>query len=141
MMEDPSFFKSKRVIELGSGLGLVGISVLRALEPECFLFTDCNLSVLDILQKNIELNANEKAFKCLQYSVEQLDWQHCKENHIFQQDYDIVLAADVVFDTSLVPSLVSVLSRLLSKQRDAVAVLSTTVRNEGTYVYFKQVLG
>ena len=39
----------------------------------------------------------EKAFKCLQYSVEQLDWQHCKENHIFQQDYDIVLAAGECF--------------------------------------------
>lgn len=54
------FFTNKRILELGSGVGLVGSVVFKECNPESMYLTDCHLSVLDLLCENIKLNAKEK---------------------------------------------------------------------------------
>ena len=50
----------RNVLELGSGLGLTGISIAKQCHCNSFTFTDCHTQVLYLLAKNIELNLASK---------------------------------------------------------------------------------
>ena len=50
----------RNVLELGSGLGLTGISIVKQCHCNSFTFTDCHNQVLYLLAKNIELNLASK---------------------------------------------------------------------------------
>lgn len=57
------------MLELGSGLGLTGISICKQCQPTQYHFTDCHPQVLFLLAKNIELNlADGKSFLTSQHS-------------------------------------------------------------------------
>ena len=43
-------------MELGSGLGLTGITVCRQCHPSRFTFSDCHIGVLSLLKQNIARN-------------------------------------------------------------------------------------
>ena len=49
--------RSRHVLELGSGLGLVGISSLLLYPLASFTFTDCHPQVLDALRENVQLQS------------------------------------------------------------------------------------
>ena len=55
----------RNVLELGSGLGLTGISILKQCHCNSFTFTDCHTQVLYLLAKNIELNLASKTSSLL----------------------------------------------------------------------------
>lgn len=46
---------------------------------------------------------------------------------------DVLVAADVVYDRSIIPALISCVSKLLSDSPDKLAVFATTFRNEKTF--------
>lgn len=46
----------RSVLELGSGVGLTGLSVCLQCAPKSFCFTDSHLEVLERLRENIHLN-------------------------------------------------------------------------------------
>ncbi|XP_072044335.1 protein-lysine N-methyltransferase EEF2KMT-like isoform X2 [Amphiura filiformis] len=75
-----------------------------------------------------------------------LDWENVDDGDLQNIQADIILAADVVYDISIVPSLVSVLHRFLSshceqKQRSQpLAFIASTIRNEETYQGFIETL-
>ncbi|TRY70380.1 hypothetical protein TCAL_02886 [Tigriopus californicus] len=51
-----SFLTNQRVIELGSGSGLLGLSLLRSFGMESFIFTDCHVKVINAIINNLQLN-------------------------------------------------------------------------------------
>ena len=60
---------SQHVIELGSGLGLVGISALFLFPLASFTFTDCHPQVLGALRENLQLQQSVCVCTCnLKYS-------------------------------------------------------------------------
>ena len=46
----------RNVLELGSGLGLTGLSIVKQCHCKSFTFTDCHTQVLYLLARNIQLN-------------------------------------------------------------------------------------
>lgn len=50
------FLENQRVIELGSGSGLLGLSLLRSFGMESFVFTDCHVKVINAIINNLQLN-------------------------------------------------------------------------------------
>ncbi|XP_033729366.1 protein-lysine N-methyltransferase EEF2KMT-like [Pecten maximus] len=243
--ENSKFLENKRVMELGSGLGLTGITVCRKCQMKSYTFSDCHHQVLYLLMKNIETNfakhtylsqptftpsdifpstskectdkkdgrmmksirrqlsvnaepsnpcnvsmcsdimeisytstasssyddensedifADQNDFhiesqnwvmdECLpgMYFFSQderirllkYDWETSDDRMLWDIAPDIILAADVVYDKSIMPALVSVLRKLLSLEIEngqrATAFVASTIRNEDTRDHFLIVL-
>uniref|UniRef100_A0A1D1XUW6 Methyltransferase-like protein 21A n=1 Tax=Anthurium amnicola TaxID=1678845 RepID=A0A1D1XUW6_9ARAE len=109
----------RSVIELGSGVGITGILCSRFC-PKVVL-TDHNDEVLEILKKNIELQASSVPFDTaaekLELTAEKLEWGNAEQiSRILQKHpsgFDIILGADICFQQSSIPPLFSTVEKLL----------------------------
>lgn len=142
--------KKKTILELGCGVGLLGV-VARYLSPSQhhIIMTDLDGEVLEKAQKTVEVHWCENGG----LDVHSLDWLEVQEQ---QQDIchwldnevkpDIVLAADIVFDPSLIAPLCSVLDRILRKNEEGMntrlpfALIASTIRNPSTFQLFRETL-
>ncbi|XP_068581920.1 protein-lysine N-methyltransferase EEF2KMT [Cebidichthys violaceus] len=131
-------FTGRTVLELGSGVGLTGITICRSCGPNRFVFSDYHPRVLQKLRDNVRLNGlTERTPRTV--GVEELDWTSATEDQITQIGADTVIAADVVYDPDVVEGLVEVLSKILRCSSPEVFICST-IRNQETYTGFKQLL-
>lgn len=99
----------KRVLELGAGSGLAGLSAA-ALGAGRVLLTDLHYA-LPNLQRNVDSNSLAGRFSSgTEVSVAELDWSN--RDTWTAERYDIVLAADVVWIEALIPDFVSALKHV-----------------------------
>ena len=120
-------FKDKNVVELGSGCGLMGLS-LALLGAKHVLLTDVAQSVLYRLFENKAKNGIKNV------DIESWNWIDIADRNqslSSRVDFDLVVAADVVFDPALIPSLVSTISIL-----NCNALIACTERNKETFTIF-----
>ncbi|XP_064118503.1 uncharacterized protein LOC135223706 isoform X4 [Macrobrachium nipponense] len=75
-------------------------------------------------------------YKDTRVSVKRLDWT---SDHV-QSSCDIVLAADVVYDTEIIFPLVLILKEALGKSDGATAYVASTIRNQDTFNCFRNAL-
>lgn len=47
----------RNVLELGSGIGLMGLVIQKISQPHHYIFSDCHQDVLNLLQENVNLNS------------------------------------------------------------------------------------
>ncbi|MCI4385443.1 hypothetical protein PGIGA_G00050580 [Pangasianodon gigas] len=141
-LENTHVFTGRTVLELGSGAGLTGVAVCHACKPKKYIFTDCHQSVLQRLQNNIQHNSlNEEDGTGVSVCVEELDWEHAREEELRRIGAETIIAADVVYDPEIVGCLVRLLAKLLKIQKKPPEVyISSTIRNPGTYTSFKKEL-
>ena len=134
---NPSAFAAKRVLELGSGTGLGGLSVAAAgahsVVLSDFAFSNassmlsgstpqdpvaCCSPLLDNLQNNAEINQHLGRL-----SVRPLDWQTAS----VLGSFEAVVASDCIYTAQIVPALVDVIVRHTGKTGEAV-IISPSVR-------------
>lgn len=138
VMEHTDIFKSKHILEIGSGSGFLGLALCRVCIPHSYTFTDCDDNVLQLLKDNVKINEKKYDESCV-IKVERLDWT--SPNHIVTDScYDIVIASDIVYDTELVDVLVQMLKTIFSVQLQTIVIIASTIRNEDTYKYFLRAL-
>jgi predicted nicotinamide N-methyase len=123
--------RGKRVVELGAGAGLLGMSAAK-LGAENVVLTD-HPSAMPLLRRNVarnfpnddERNATDGVFKPPNVSCLELDWQN--ESHLRsvlnvsddgRGPFDVALAADVVFAKALVKPLLRCVAITLAGSRD-----------------------
>lgn len=82
----------RTVLELGSGVGLTGITICRSCSPSRFIFSDCHPNVLQRLRNNVRLNGLTEQ-TAPPVSVEEMDWTAATEEHLKQIGADTVVAA------------------------------------------------
>eukprot|EP01102_Stenamoeba_stenopodia_P019531 TRINITY_DN7409_c0_g1_i2.p1 TRINITY_DN7409_c0_g1~~TRINITY_DN7409_c0_g1_i2.p1 ORF type:complete len:395 (+),score=76.01 TRINITY_DN7409_c0_g1_i2:208-1392(+) len=138
----PELFDNKRCLELGSGVGLSGIALSLFAKPTSVVFTDYSDPVLDNIEANLLINdlcerTNLPIYVC------DLDWEEVKTEEDLDRfgDVDVLIAADVVYDVSVVQHLARVIRLFLSKKPSdtnatPVAYIVTTVRNPLTWEAF-----
>jgi predicted nicotinamide N-methyase len=98
----------RRVLELGCGLGLVG--VVAALQGAHVLCTDYEPAALAFAHYNARRNA------CRQVRVRLVDWRQ----PALQRRYEYILASDVVYEARNFGPLVALLQRFLARGGSAV---------------------
>ncbi|XP_061906274.1 protein-lysine N-methyltransferase EEF2KMT [Entelurus aequoreus] len=143
-LDHPQTFTSRKILELGSGLGLTGVTVCRSCSPSKYVFSDAHRSVLQRLEDNVRLNGLLEDDTTPEVSVEQLDWTDVTEERLDEIGADVVIAADVVYDPDVIAGLSQLLSRIVRPKRGRVppeVFICSTVRNPQTYGGFKKQLG
>lgn len=128
------FYVSGTVCELGAGTGLVGMSLLSSVER--VVFTDGDANLLQSLQTNVELNRLDKKNN---YSLQQLVWGRTEEQESSIPKADYVVAADVTYDTAVLPDLVYTINQFLTNGCKK-CLIAATIRNRDTLQEFEKLL-
>ena len=163
------------VLELGSGVGMLGLALAHATSIASITMTDYMVSTLDNLQRNSEQLAGGDPARV---RVRQLDWNEedsarrasDEEHrggraHLGWHDapspsvvgFDLVLAADVVYEPSVLPALVATLAKAVIRGGGSAgspdggpapspalhrcrALVASERRSEGTWAAFEALL-
>ncbi|KAG6328875.1 hypothetical protein ID866_10214 [Astraeus odoratus] len=128
---DCSRKRNLRILELGAGTGLAGLTVGRLLtasptrrNTRCTIVsTDFHPSVLENLQRNIETNFPESASDCDDRPVtivsQFLDWSSfcvvSPEPALLSEPFDVVLGADIIYEAEHAAWIKGCLKRLLRR--------------------------
>lgn len=135
-----------RAIELGTGVGLVGLSLADVLSrgdhgSACVLLTD-----LDDAREIVEMNMAERPRKdnvVVEFS--ELDWTEALPASVQSEYWDVVLVADCTYNPDYAEALASTIKRLLSSResgkvsgdRTPVALLAMKPRHSAENVFFE----
>ncbi|XP_061357171.1 calmodulin-lysine N-methyltransferase isoform X2 [Gastrolobium bilobum] len=112
-------FRSKKVIELGSGYGLAGFVIAAVTEASEVVMSDGNPQVVDYTQRNIE--ANSGAFGDTIVKSMMLHWN--QEDTFKDADtFDIIVASDCTFFKDFHRGLARIVKHLLSKAGSSEAI-------------------
>ncbi|AMD22098.1 HGL242Cp [Eremothecium sinecaudum] len=126
-------YRNATILELGAGTGMVSLTWLK-LHPESSVYvTDGDATLLETqLRENFVINGFEPA-KTPRISLRRLLW-----NVDQPPQNDIVLAADVAYDSKLLPDLCSCLATSLTESGTQYALVAASVRNEATVIAFQE---
>lgn len=119
------------ILELGAGTGLAGIAASQIEHVTKVYFTDGDSSLLQFTEDNIRLNQRDGCA----YETRQLIWG---ENE-YMPRCDFVIGADVTYDKSSFPDLVSTMSKFLHNGTKLVYIAST-IRDTDTLQHFEDTL-
>ncbi|KAM5576169.1 protein N-lysine methyltransferase METTL21A [Rosa sericea] len=125
-----------KILELGSGTGLVGIAAAATLGA-CVTVTDLP-HVVDNLKFNAELNAAVLGGSGGSVSVAALRWGEAEDAEAIGREFDIVLASDVVYHDHLYEPLLKTLSFLLLGEGRVVFVMAHLRRWKKESAFFKR---
>jgi predicted nicotinamide N-methyase len=134
----PALVRGKRVLELGSGIGLAGLacagharsvtlSDMDRVSPSDY---DSPYGLLESLRRSVGENGYGEGVGEGGVSVRRIDWRECGEGPAGIADdddrFDVVLASDCVYYAELLPPLLAALRRFLA--RDGTAYVLSTER-------------
>jgi predicted nicotinamide N-methyase len=123
-----------RVLELGAGTGLLSIAVARILArvqpPPFIVATDFHLDVLANLQRNVDSNDDTQGIL-----VRELDWSQPNSSSApFDRPFDVILAADVVYEPTHASWIADCVTKLLARPAGVlwmIIALRSVGRHEG----------
>ncbi|KAL6728144.1 hypothetical protein Aduo_009947 [Ancylostoma duodenale] len=127
---------NKNVLELGAGCGLTGIAIARTFSGCSVTLSDYDPKVLSQLEFNVGENVDKA---CSQIKVLNVDWTTFRMDQL-DNIPDIVIAADVVYDCSILPALCGVLRMCLSAKQGCCAYIASTLRDPLTLKAFRDKL-
>ncbi|KAK9393295.1 protein-lysine N-methyltransferase EEF2KMT-like [Crotalus adamanteus] len=165
-LENSEVFRSRRILELGSGIGLTGIAICKACHPREYIFSDHHGGVLQQLSENIQLNglalqpdscSHRAKESCnhqdnldddleddqVRTSVKELDWNLVSKDELAKLQADVILAADVVYDPEVSQHLIGVLQKVPRDRRNRETpdvYIAFNIRNPDTYRDFQMQL-
>lgn len=132
-------FKGKKVVELGAGVGLVGMA-LAVLGAEVVV-TDQEYA-LPLLAKNVDVNFGDRS-GVIAPMTEECQWgepfKTCSRLASWKKSVDVVVFSDVLYHASAFLLLIETLHELVSPTSDV--FFSFETRNESIEANFLQQLG
>ncbi len=111
----------RRILELGSGLGVAGI--VSAVMGHCITLTERNPDALNFLQANAGING------CDQIAIHYLDWFHPQ----LMGRFDLIVGSEIVYQDSVIEALGTLFKKHLRPHGRV--VLAERVRTTETQFY------
>ena len=136
-----SYFRQQTILELGAGVGHVGLAIVLGLNPKEYIFTDYNV---DEIRRNVQSLQNGEQVLDLQESkveIRRVDWHNdpslCYKSCSIP---DIVLLIDCVWIAELYKPLLQHVLYLSALNRNLVFVLGHQKREQGAFDDFFRIL-
>jgi predicted nicotinamide N-methyase len=130
-------FSGKRVLEFGSGLGLVGIAMASIANAARVSLTDTHELVIDALKQNLELNNHVCHCKV---SVTPFDWESQDVAMLQVEEIDFIVATDCFYEERVITGFINTIKRAVSLNSNIICYLAITKRNDLTWNYFSDEL-
>ncbi|ODQ78779.1 hypothetical protein BABINDRAFT_162462 [Babjeviella inositovora NRRL Y-12698] len=128
LLSHPSLANAKTILELGTGTGVVGLALSKFTHAEKVILTDGDSNLLDNLSFNLSLN---KLALGPDLSTQRLWWGSEAGDKVPAND--LIVAADVTYDSSILESLLYTIRDSFSKHaRSREALIAATIRNTHT---------
>ncbi|KAG0294533.1 Protein fam86a [Dissophora globulifera] len=124
----PEALKGKNVIDIGCGVGFLGIACA-LLGAKKVVLTDGNTEVLSMARNNISYNV----VPC-PTTASLLDWENFTKEQIAALEAEVLILSDLTYDPTNITPLVNVLKAILVK--GVSAYMSSAIRNPKTFVDF-----
>ncbi|KAE9971214.1 hypothetical protein EG328_005774 [Venturia inaequalis] len=133
--EGTALVRGKRVLELGSGTGMLSILCARWLGCIQVTATDGDDRVVEALENNVFINGLQRSDLI---TARLLKWGRALEENEggMQQEVDIVIGADVTYDPTIIPPLISTLRELSTINESVEILVAATVRKSDTFSLF-----
>jgi len=133
--------ENKRVLELGTGTGYLGVLCAKYLGAEHVLASDGSEDVINNLPDTFYLNGLQGA-SCI--SPMELKWGHAllgteEASWNGGRRVDVVLGSDITYDARAVPSLVATLEELVGVLPAVTIIIAAAERNRKTFQTFLDV--
>ncbi|PLN80524.1 putative methyltransferase-domain-containing protein [Aspergillus taichungensis] len=126
----------KRVLELGAGTGFLSMFCAKYLRPESVLATDMEPALIDGMVDSAGRNELGENFGAgiWEWGTElrRLGGGEDEEKPVF----DLVVGADLIYDTDLIPLLINTLDDLFTNYKVQEFIIAATLRNEKTFNAF-----
>ena len=107
-LQNKNIFINKNIIELGTGCGLLGISILKQIPLiSHYTFSDYQDNVLNNLNINI---INNKLKENKKYDILKLDWRDYSKINL---KYDIILGSELIYKGGYIQELAKTINKLL----------------------------
>ncbi|KAI8966969.1 nicotinamide N-methyltransferase-like protein, partial [Mycotypha africana] len=126
-----SLLQNKKIVEVGSGTGLVGLAMAKLCPSiQEMLLTD-QLSMMGLLKENITLNKLESTVK-----AEILNWGEDVPSHML--DADVILASDCIYlEVAFIPLIETLFALTAQKPNETVIYLAYRKRRSADKRFFQ----
>jgi predicted nicotinamide N-methyase len=124
--------RTLQVIELGSGCGIVGISLAQTI-PDCEVILTDLPEAREIAQRNIENMSPAESSTAI---FRPLNWEESLPTDITEKIFDLVLVADCTYNPDSSPALVNTFCKLIRWSPKAVILLAMKVRHQDELIFF-----
>ncbi|OJD19944.1 hypothetical protein AJ78_00138 [Emergomyces pasteurianus Ep9510] len=121
-----------RVIELGTGCGIVGIAIAQIVPVCSVVLTDLE-EVRDITSRNLEC-ATFARMSTARFQV--LDWDEAVPAEIAQHGYDLIVVSDCTYNADSLPALVEILTALVQISPSAIVLVALKKRHDSEDLFF-----
>ncbi|WOL10826.1 calmodulin-lysine N-methyltransferase isoform X1 [Canna indica] len=132
----PHIFRSKRVIELGSGYGLAGLAIAASSDAQEVVISDGNPDVVDYIQRNISVNA--KVFGATKVKPMTLHWNQNVDSDV-SRTFDIIVASDCTFFKEFHGSLACTVKSLLKDSEMSEAIFLSPKRGNSLDKFLEKI--
>ncbi|XDG03823.1 hypothetical protein ABKA04_003438 [Annulohypoxylon sp. FPYF3050] len=138
---NPSIIRDKAVLELGAGTGYLSILCAKFMVPTLVIASDGSDDVVANLPENFFLNGLQESQIIRAMDVK---WGHAlvgteDEHWNGGIPIDVVLAADVTYDKSIIPALIGTFEELVGVFPHIAIYIAATERNRETFDVFLDV--
>eukprot|EP00762_Andalucia_godoyi_P001355 ANDGO_04881.mRNA.1 Putative uncharacterized protein DDB_G0277003 len=133
----PDLFDGKSVLELGTGIGVTAIGLMKLCNIRRMTMTDYAPLVLSNLAGNVKLN--EPYPSGCAWTMESMNWESFDRSAVADRTEELVIGADLVYEPDAIIGLCNVVQSLL-QNKSRVVLLAVTKRNPETFEFFKNAL-
>ncbi|XP_043284281.1 methyltransferase-like protein 22 [Venturia canescens] len=127
VLSHPYLFKHKKILELGSGVGLT--SIVASLLANEVICTDVNVGgILELIGSNFERNESivRSKFVITELNFFDSDWSPQLQEKL--KGATVILAADVIYDDDVTDGFVATLSKLFDENPSRIAYVALEKR-------------